>query len=172
MEKKDFNEKIKLASSFDELFDVFRFLVESECKDINAYKSIIGNKYLNDEQVIFFCEKVANEFPELKFDIYLWTGKVFESRCDSEGFEKAFAFYLKSINVDKKRSEPYEQIANLFLISNIFPSLEVTLSALKFGLKESSSKKNIYELLSKVYAKVGNKKLADKYIALAAKKKE
>lgn len=172
MDQREYYEKIKLANSFDELFDIFRELVNANVKDISIYKNILSNRYLKKEEIIFFSEKIVEFFPDFKFEIYLWTGKIFELFYDCEGNELAFAFYLKSINADKSKPEPYECIANLFLISNNIPSFEATLNALKYGLKESYSKKKIYQAISKVYGKVGNKKLADKYFALSLKYKD
>jgi hypothetical protein len=82
------------SRDFNEIFDVFQSALSQKLKDVEPYRLLFWNHSLTPDEVRLFGEKLANEFPDLAYDVYLWLASIFEVTLSSvDNYELAVHYY-------------------------------------------------------------------------------
>jgi len=103
------------SSDFNEIFDVFQSALSQNLKDIEPYRLLFWNHSLTADEVRLFGEKLATEFPDIAYDVYLWLASVFEvTHSSSDNFELAVHYYQKAATARPAEPDPYLDACDCF----------------------------------------------------------
>lgn len=167
--KQHFEKLFRESTSSDDLFDAFRNAIEKKVKDGELYKILLGNAALSPYEIKMFTEKLCEEFRDLSFDLYMWTGNVLENCNAKDAIEMSLEYYKKAINADNLNYLPYFSLVKIFDPEINIPTQEELLQILKTGLDKVKLKSKIYLALAELYNKLNNLQLKQMYIGLASK---
>jgi hypothetical protein len=65
------------SEDFNEIFDAVEEAIRQRIEDIELYRLLFWNNSLSAEAIAMFGEKIANEFPSIAYDVYMWLASVF-----------------------------------------------------------------------------------------------
>lgn len=158
-------EKIFINStSPDELFDAFDIAVKEGIRNEVLYKSLLWNNALSPDEISMYAEKICKEFPELSYNIFFWTGKIFSTiSLYYEHSDRAFKYFCKAADIDKKNHEPYLEICSLYNKELNIPNFHLIESFVKEGINEVEIKSKLCFALSGIYKKRGSMRLMKEY---------
>ena len=81
---------------------------------MELYRQLFWNKSLSEDEIILFGEKLAIEFPQISFDIFIWMANVFETLFGKkDNLENAFTYYKKASIVEPTNEKPLLMFAML-----------------------------------------------------------
>lgn len=160
----------RTATSFEELFDAFQIAIKNKIENLELYKILLANNSLMEDEISFFTEKIAETFSKFKYEVYLWTAKIYGTDyLNSFNIDKAVSYYIKALNINKSEHSTYVGLIGLYNQELKLPDPALILSLTNLGLKECKKKSTIYNALSSLYDKLENKTLKKKYLDLAVK---
>ncbi len=156
------------SSDSDELFDAFNFALLHQIDDIELYKILLANSILTDDELIMYTEKLCSEFTQNRFDILIWTAKIFETKSFTPDItEKSLHYYAKAAKSNPTDHRPYISALNLYNYEINFAINNQILQFVESAFAIVNRKSLVYEKLSKHYKKLGANVLASKYLKLA-----
>ena len=158
------------SNNTDDLFDAFRQALESDIRDIEVYKILLGNPVLSKDEVIMFAEKLCKDFNDCSFDICMWTAGLLGNKfTDYDYIEISILYLMKAAECDPSSYEPYLRAINLFDVDLDIPSNQKIIKMVDEGLQAVLKKSKVYYSLAELYKKIGDKNLEKKYSVLAEK---
>ncbi len=156
--KEDIERIYLTESSFDKLFDAFKYAMEKGLNDSQLVRQLLANPHLTKEQITFFAETYCKHYPENSYAIYLWTGTVLEQSCEPcEKHEVALSYYNKAANINPHEYEPYENMLNLYDYEINRETNKNIIETINNNLKIIKDKPKIFTLLSEHFKKLGDK---------------
>jgi hypothetical protein len=156
------------STSADEIFDAFQKSLGHKLKDLQLYKILLGNIILTADEIRMYTEKICSEFPELSFEIYLWTGSILESEPTTDNLDSAFHYYKKAIFSNPSDHQPYNSIIKMYNFDLDFPPRRYLESLFEKGISEVSLKSKLCTDIAKFYDQLDEPVLKKKYLGLAA----
>ncbi len=170
---KDLENIFRNSNDNDELFDAFQSGINQRIDKIELYKVLLGNHVLTDDEIIMYTNKIAQEFREKQFEIYMWAAGLFEiAAFKIDRTERSFEYYKKASFVSPTDHTPYLNALNLY---NYDIDTDLNKQVVKFvedAVPAVNKKSIFYRSLSTHYKKTGNEILSKKYNQLAAKAAE
>ncbi len=152
------------SADFNEIFDAVEEAIRQRIEDIELYRLLFWNNSLSAEAVAMFGEKIANEFPSIAYDIYMWLASVFEAVYSKfDNYEGALKFYKKASSVKPQEIDPYLNAADCYDPDLNIPPAESLIEFLLEGLKHVRTPKPIYQRLCALHRAIGDEEKAMYY---------
>lgn len=161
------------SNSPDELFDRFTDAIKLKISDLSLYKIFLANPALSIDEIKMFTGKLLKEMPEERFQLSMWTAKIFENRQISYEFiENAIHYYELAMQSNPSSHEPLLEMINLYNRDIDFPSNKKILKLVDSFIPSVNRKSIVYFSLAELYKKMNDLNNASKYLALANKAAE
>lgn len=152
------------STDFNEIFDAFQSALSQKIKDVEPYRLLFWNHSLSPDEVRLFGEKLAEEFPDLGYDIYLWLASVFEvTYSSSDNYELALHYYKKAAQSKPFEPDPYLDACDCYEPDLNIPPLASLIDFVKHGVDHVRNPKSLFKRLSHLYQLAGNPELSDHY---------
>ena len=153
--------RFELSREFNELFDTFEQAIAQGIADIELYRLLFWNHTLTPDELCLFGEKLANEFPELAYDTYMWLASIFEVTYSMfDNYELAIDYYKKAANAKPAEPDPYLDAADCYEPDLNIPPVNVLIAFLKEGACRVTVPRPLYNKLSFLYDSCGNDEMA------------
>ncbi|MFA7227747.1 MAG: hypothetical protein WC061_01830 [Melioribacteraceae bacterium] len=158
------------SESHDELFDAFQGALRINLTDPEIYKILIANQALSTDEIKMFAEKLIKEFPEIAFDLLMWTGKILENKSGNYNhLEESFNYYRRAGSSKPESGIPLLNILNLYNYDIDLPANGIIIELCEKSMDAVSRKSEVYYALSAHYKRCGDRLREIKYFALAEK---
>jgi tetratricopeptide (TPR) repeat protein len=152
------------STDFNEIFDVFQSALVQKVKDVEPYRLLFWNQSLTADEVRLFGEKLAGEFPDLAYDVFLWLASVFEvTYSASDNYELAVHYYQKAALVKPSEPDPYLDACDCYDPDLNIPPLSSLIEFVKLGVEHVSNPTSLYRRLSHLYELAGNEDKCEFY---------
>ncbi len=156
------------STDFNEIFDAFQSALEQKIKDVEPYRLLFWNNSLTPDEVRLFGEKLAGEFPEMAYDVYLWLASVFEVTYSSnDNYELAVHYYRKAASVRPGEPDPYLDACDCYDPDLNIPPLPTLIEFVKDGIKHVGNPKRLYTRLSHLCEMAGDMEQSELFRRLA-----
>ena len=160
----EIRKRFELGKEFNEIFDAFEQALALRVADIEVYRLLFWNNTLTPDELCLFGEKLAKEFPELAYDIFMWLANVFEvSHAMYDNHELAFEYYRKAAQVRPSMLNPYIEAADCYEPDLNIPPIVSLIDFLKKGITAVAEPKLLYEKLVYFYEMSGNDEMSEYY---------
>jgi len=161
-------ETFRSAHSSNELFDAFQTAINLKVSDLSIYKILIANPALSVDEINMFTKKLINEIPGKKYELLLWTGKVFENHPQNIfNIENTFSIYQQAIFQRPNSHEPLLRLLNLYNHDLKLPTNQKIINLIEKSLAAVDKKSKVYSALAKHYKKCGDSESEKRYLRLA-----
>jgi len=171
--KKRIENIFRNSNSSDELFDAFDEAIKLKITDVEVYKVLLANPALSLDEIKMYTEKLLRELTEHRFQISMWTAKVFENlQTNFDYLEGAINYYIKAIQINPSSHEPLLGLLKLYNYDLELPTNQKILNIIEENLPRVEIKSKVYFALSNLYKKLGNLQKEAKYAALGEKAME
>lgn len=152
------------SSDFNEIFDAFQAALSQQLKDVEPYRLLFWNHSLTPDEVRLFGEKLAMEFPDLAYDVYLWLAGVFEvTYSSSDNFELALHYYQKAASVQPAELDPYLDACDCYDPDLNIPPLASLIDFVKKGAVRAANPVPLYKRLAYLYELTGDLEQSEHY---------
>lgn len=159
-----FRKKLRKASGFNELFELFRYAMDRKIDDFEIYRELLWNNSLKPDELFFFARKLADVFPRMGYDTYMWLANVFELHSTgSESVDLAFLCLKKAAGFDSQSERPYMAVFDIYNHDLKIPTPKSILSFLRTGLEKVTDPRPLYERLALFYRSLGNEEMFHYY---------
>lgn len=153
----DIRKCFSTSADFNEIFDAFQSALSQKIKDVELYRLLFWNHSLTVDEVRLFGEKLATEFPDIAYDIYLWLAGIFEVTHSSiDNFELAIHYYQKAAGLRPAEPDPYLDACDCYDPDLNIPPLGVLIDFLKRGLDHVRNPVSLYKRLAHLYELAGD----------------
>jgi tetratricopeptide (TPR) repeat protein len=152
------------SNDFNEIFDAFESALSQKLKDVEPYRLLFWNHSLTPDEVRLFGEKLAAEFPDLAYDVYLWLASVFEVTYSSnDNYELALHYYQKAADVKPAQPDPYLDACDCYDPDLNIPPLDSLIDFLNRGVLHVPNPKSLYKRLAQLYDLAGDIEQSEYY---------
>jgi tetratricopeptide (TPR) repeat protein len=152
------------STDFNEIFDAFQYALSQKLKDVEQYRLLFWNHSLTPDEIRLFGEKLAAEFPDLSYDVYLWLASVFEvTYSSSDNYELALHYYQKAASVRPAEPDPYLDACDCYEPDLNIPPLSSLIEFVKHGIDRVANPKSLYKRLSHLYELAGDTEQSELY---------
>ncbi|MGB9774046.1 MAG: hypothetical protein ACP5JH_03690 [Bacteroidota bacterium] len=156
------------STEFNEIFDAFQDALAQQIKDIELYRLLFWNDFLSADEISFFGNKLAEEFPEIAYDVFMWLANVFETIYSSQdNYEHAILYYQKAASVRPNDPDPYLDAADCYDPDLNIPPLDLLIGFLKEGTLHVPDPTKLYARLGYLYELAGDEDESLRYRRLA-----
>jgi tetratricopeptide (TPR) repeat protein len=156
------------STDFNEIFDVFQSALAQNVRDVEPYRLLFWNHSLTPDEVRLFGEKLAAEFPDLAYDVYLWLASVFEVTYSSnDNFELAVEYYQKASSIKPSEPDPYLDACDCYDPDLNIPPLTTLIEFVRRGLVYVANPLSLYKRLAHLYEMAGDTVQSEHYRRLA-----
>lgn len=153
----DIRRVFSTSTDFNEIFDVFQAALHQKVKDVEPYRLLFWNQSLTPDEIRLFGEKLAVEFPDLAYDVYLWLASVFEVTTSSnDNFELTLQYYQKAANSRPSEPDPYLDACDCYDPDLNIPPLGTLMDFLKRGVQHVPHPAPLYKRLAQLYDIAGD----------------
>ena len=152
------------STDFNEIFDAFQWAVSQNMKDVELYRLLFWNPSLTADEVRLFGEKLAGEFAELAYDVYIWLASVFEVTYSSnDNFELALHYYQKAASVRPMETDPYLDACDCYDPDLNIPPLATLVEFVKRGVEHVPIPAVLYTRLASLFELAGDAQQSEFY---------
>ena len=152
------------STDFNEIFDVFQSALLQRVKDVELYRVLFWNQSLTADEIRLFGEKLAAEFPDLAFDVYLWLASVFEvTTASNDNYELALQYYQKASAIRPSQPDPYLDACDCYDPDLNIPPLGVLVEFIRCGLQHVENPAPLYKRMASLYELTGDTERCDYY---------
>jgi hypothetical protein len=145
------------STDFDEIFDVFQSALAQRVTEFEPYRLLFWNPSLTPDEVRLFGEKLAGEFPQVAYEVFLWLAGMFEATySSSDNYELAFHYYRKAAGVSPAEPEPYVRACDCHEPDLNIPPAAALIEFLKSGLPHAADPSPLFKRLGDLYTYVGD----------------
>ena len=156
------------STDFNEIFDAFQSALARKLKDLDHYRLLFWNHALSTDEVRLFGEKLAAEFPDIAYDVYIWLASVFEVTSSAQdNYELALEYYRKAAQSSPRKPEPYLDACDCYDIDLNIPPVSNLIEFVTSGLDHVQNPVPLYKRLSNLYLYAGDQTRSDQYRRLA-----
>ena len=150
------------SSDFNEIFDAFQSALSQNLRDVEPYRLLFWNHSLTPDEVRLFGEKLAAEFPDLAYDVYLWLASMFEvTLSGSDNYELALHYYQKAALSKPDEEEPYLDACDCYEPDLNIPPLNSLIDFVRHGVTRVRNPAGLYRRLAHLYELAGDLESAD-----------
>ena len=152
------------STDFNEIFDAFQSALSQKLKDVEPYRLLFWNHSLTPDEVRLFGEKLAGEFPDLAYDVFLWLASVFEVTYSSnDNYELAVHYYQKAASIKPAEPDPYLDACDCYDPDLNIPPVSVLIEFVSHGIEHVPNPASLYRRLAHLYEMAGNPQQSDFY---------
>lgn len=152
------------SSDFNEIFDAFQAALTQKLKDVEPYRLLFWNQSLTPDEVRLFGEKLAAEFPDLAYDVFLWLASVFEVTYSAlDNFELALYYYQKAASVQPGEPDPYLDASDCYDPDLNIPPLASLIDFVKKGAERATNPLPLYKRLAYLFELAGDTEQSELY---------
>jgi hypothetical protein len=152
------------STDFNEIFDIFQAALAQKLKDVEPYRLLFWNHALTPDEVRLFGEKLAAEFPEMAYDVYLWLASIFEvTYSSSDNFELAVHYYRRAAQARPEEIDPYLDACDCYDPDLNIPPLTTLIEFVKSGVEKVRTPVNLYRRLAHLYDLAGDTEQCEWY---------
>jgi tetratricopeptide (TPR) repeat protein len=145
------------STDFNEIFDAFQSALTQQLKDVEPYRLLFWNHALTPDEVRLFGEKLAGEFPDIAYDVYLWLASVFEVTYSSnDNYELAVHYYQKAAGIRPAEPDPYLDACDCYDPDLNIPPLPVLIDFVTHGTAHVREPGSLYRRLAHLYELAGD----------------
>ena len=145
------------SSDFNEIFDAFQSALTQKVKDVEPYRLLFWNHALTADEVRLFGEKLAHEFPELAYDVYLWLASIFEvTQGQADNFELTVHYYQKAALARPMEPDPYLDACDCYDPDLNIPPLASLIDFVSHGVQHVKNPISLYKRLGYLYELAGD----------------
>jgi hypothetical protein len=160
----DIRKTFSSSTDFNEIFDAFQSALTQQIKDVELYRLLFWNQSLTADEIRLFGEKLAAEFRDLAFDVYLWLASVFEvTAAAHDNYELALQYYQKASLIRPTDPDPYLDACDCFDPDLNIPPLSVLLEFLRRGLAHVENPSPLYRRMATLFELTGDVERSDYY---------
>ncbi len=157
----EIRKRFETSKEFNEIFDAFQNALAQRMNDIELYRQLFWNHALTPAERCLFGEKLAKEFPDLAYDVFMWLANVFEvTNAMYDNYDLALEYYKKAADNKPWEHAPYTAAANCYEPDINIPSLSYLTEFLKRGTRTVREPQKIYERLAYFYDLSGNDEMS------------
>ena len=150
------------SSDFNEIFDAFQSALSQNLRDVEPYRLLFWNHSLTPDEVRLFGEKLAAQFPDLAYDVYLWLASMFEVTLSaSDNYEMALHYYQKAALSKPDEEEPYLDACDCYEPDLNIPPLNSLIEFVRHGVHRVRNPRGLYRRLAHLYELAGDLDRAD-----------
>jgi tetratricopeptide (TPR) repeat protein len=140
------------SSDFNELFDAFEAAITLKIKDVEPYRLLFWNHSLTPDEVRLFGEKLAAEFPEMAYDVFLWLASIFEAtESTSDNYELAFHYFQKAAKARPAEPDPYLDACDCYEPDLNIPPRQAVIEFMRLGIDRVIHPSLLYKRLARLY---------------------
>lgn len=150
------------STDFNEIFDVFQSALAQKIRDLELYRQLFWNHSLTNDEIRLFGEKLAGEFTDLAYDVFLWMASVFEV-TSTDNFELALHYYQKAAAARPEESDPYLDACDCYDPDLNIPPIDQLIDFLKRGTATAAHPGALYRRLAYLYGLAGDVEQSDLY---------
>jgi tetratricopeptide (TPR) repeat protein len=152
------------SDDFNEILDAFQSALSLKLKNAEHYRLLFWNRSLSAEEVCFFGEKLAGEFPETAYDVFLWIAEVFEVTYSSDdNYELALRYYMRAAAVRPGEPAPYVHACDCYDADLNVPPVEILMEFVRSGLSQVADPTPLYKRLIHLCELTGDSAQAETY---------
>ena len=145
------------SQDFNEIFDAFEAAISQQIKDVEPYRLLFWNHSLTPDEVRLFGEKLATEFPDLAYDIFLWLASIFEAtESSNDNYELAFHYFQKAAKARPAEPDPYLDACDCYEPDLNIPPLSALIEFVKQGVENVTRASLLYKRLARLYELSGD----------------
>jgi tetratricopeptide (TPR) repeat protein len=145
------------STDFNEIFDVFQAALMQKVKDVEPYRLLFWNHSLTADEVRLFGEKLASEFPDMAYDVFLWLASIFEvTYSTSDNFELAIHYYRRAALAKPQEIDPYLDACDCYDPDLNIPPLNTLVDFLRNGLSLVAHRAALHRRLAHLYELSGD----------------
>jgi hypothetical protein len=160
----DIRKTFSSSTDFNEIFDAFQSALTQQIKDVELYRLLFWNQSLTADEIRLFGEKLAAEFHDLAFDVYLWLASVFEvTTAADDNYELALQYYQKASLIRPAEPDPYLDACDCFDPDLNIPPLSVLLEFLRRGLAHAEDPTPLYRRIASLFELSGDIEQSEYY---------
>jgi hypothetical protein len=160
----DIRRTFSSSTDFNEIFDVFQSAVAQQITDVELYRLLFWNQSLTADEIRLFGEKLASEFHDLAFDVYLWLASVFEvTTATDDNYELAVYYYQKAAAIRPSEPDPYLDACDCYDQDLNIPPLGILLEFICRGLEHVENPVPLYKRIASLYELAGDTEQSDYY---------
>jgi tetratricopeptide (TPR) repeat protein len=152
------------STDFNEIFDVFQSALAQQINDVELYRLLFWNQSLTADEIRLFGEKIAAEFRDLSFDVFLWLASVFEvTTATDDNYELAVHYYQKAAAIKPDVPDPYLDACDCYDPDLNIPPLGILLEFIRRGLEHVADPVPLYKRMASLFEMVGDMDQSDHY---------
>jgi hypothetical protein len=152
------------STDFNEIFDVFQVAIAQRLKDVEPYRLLFWNHSLTPDEVRLFGEKLAVEFPDMAYDVFLWLASIFEvTYSSSDNFELAVHYYRRAAQSKPDEPDPYLDACDCYDPDLNIPPITTLIDFVTGGLEMVRNPVTLYKRLAYLYELTGDTGLSELY---------
>ncbi len=156
------------SNDFNEIFEAFEDAVEQGLTDVELYRLLFWNNALSPDEVCLFGEKLAREFPDLAYDVYMWLASVFEVTYSSyDNFELAMKNFRKAAAASPQEVSPYIEASECYDPDLNIPPIKQMLEFMKGGIPKVTDKRPLLVRIAYLCEIIGDEDQGRYYRRLA-----
>jgi hypothetical protein len=160
----DIRKTFSSSTDFNEIFDAFQSALTQQIKDVELYRLLFWNQSLTADEIRLFGEKLAAEFHDLAFDVFLWLASVFEvTTAADDNYELALQYYQKASLIRPAEPDPYLDASDCYDPDLNIPPLQVLLEFLRHGLAHVENPSPLYRRMASLFELSGDTEQSDYY---------
>lgn len=160
----DIRKVFSLSTDFNEIFDAFECAVMQKITDVELYRVLFWNPSLTADEVRLFGEKLAAEFPELSYDVFLWLARMFEAlQASRDNYELAFHYFEKAATARPSEPDPYLDACDCYEPDLNIPPVQSLIEFLKRGTMHLKQPALLYERLAQCCELAGDPAEAERW---------
>ena len=145
------------SRDFNEIFEAFQDALRQRIDDIELYRKLFWNHWLTTDELQLFGEKLAQEFPQLAYDVYMWLASIFGiTHAMEDNYELALEYYRKAAGAKPMSIDPYLDASDCYEPDLNIPPLHTLINFLKQGAQFVPAPKPLYHRLAHFYDISGN----------------
>ncbi len=152
------------SKNFNEIFDAVKYAIDNKIEDIELYHKLLSNPNLTEFEVCLFGEKLAETFPNLAFEIFMWMSSLFAATVSKkDNYEFAIRYIKKSADIFPNSIDPYLKMFECYDSFLNIPPIDEVISFLIFGYEKNSNSKKILEKIVILYEIKGDDEWSEFY---------
>jgi tetratricopeptide (TPR) repeat protein len=125
---------------------------------------LFWNQSLTADEIRLFGEKLAAEFQDLAFDVYLWLASVFEvTTATDDNYELAVHYYQKAASIRPSEPDPYLDACDCYDPDLNIPPLSVLLDFVRRGANHVKNPAPLYSRIASLFELTGDTEQSEYY---------
>jgi len=152
------------STDFNDIFDAFQSALTLKLKDVEPYRLLFYNHSLSPDEVRLFGEKLASEFPDIAYEVYLWLASVFEvTNSAHDNYELALHYYKKAAGAKPNEPDPYLDACDCYEPDLNIPPINSLIEFVKRGTEHVPNPRSLYRSLARLCELAGDPEQGELY---------